>query len=276
MHIERFAPSPTGKLHLGHAFSAILVALSARKNKGHFILRIEDLDFNRCLRRYEESILYDLEWLGISWKKHPIRQSERFHLYNDAINKLWEMGVLYKCECTREQIVKAQKKLSEFVYPGICKKKKILHDNYSLRLDTTKALEMVNTSSLSFFGKREIDQKFELNSIQPEAMIKKYGDVVISRRDIRTSYHIAVVVDDHFQKITQITRGFDLYESTFCHVLLQKLLKFHTPNYFHHKILYDKDGKKLAKRTQSTTLEHLREKGLSKNDIYNLIGLKIT
>ena len=276
MHIERFAPSPTGKLHLGHAFSAILVALSAQKNKGHFILRIEDLDFNRCLRRYEESILYDLEWLGISWKKHPIRQSERFHLYNDAINKLWEMGVLYKCECTREQIVKAQKKFSEFVYPGICKKKNILHDNYSLRLDTTKALEMVNDSSLSFFNKKEIDQKFELNSIQPEAMIKKYGDVVISRRDIRTSYHIAVVVDDHLQKITQITRGFDLYESTFCHVLLQKLLRFRTPNYFHHKILYDKDGKKLAKRTQSTTLEHLREKGLSKNDIYNLIGLKIT
>ena len=113
MHIERFAPSPTGKLHLGHAFSAILVARSAQKNKGHFILRIEDLDFNRCLRRYEESILYDLEWLGISWKKHPIRQSERFHLYNDAINKLWEMGVLYKCECTREQIVKAQKKFSQ-------------------------------------------------------------------------------------------------------------------------------------------------------------------
>lgn len=276
MHIERFAPSPTGKLHLGHAFSAILVARSAQKNKGHFILRIEDLDFNRCLRRYEESILYDLEWLGISWKKHPIRQSERFHLYNDAINKLWEMGVLYKCECTREQIVKAQKKFSEFVYPGICKKKNILHDNYSLRLDTTKALEMVNDSTLSFFGKKEIDQKFELNSIQPEAMIRKYGDVVISRRDIRTSYHIAVVVDDHLQKITQITRGFDLYESTFCHVLLQKLLRFRTPNYFHHKILYDKDGKKLAKRTQSTTLEHLREKGLSKNDIYNLIGLKIT
>ena len=276
MHIERFAPSPTGKLHLGHAFSAILVALSVQKNKGHFILRIEDLDFNRCLRRYEKSILYDLEWLGISWKNHPIRQSERFHLYNDTINKLWEMGVLYKCECTREQIAKAQKKLSKIVYPGICKNKKILHNNYSLRLDITKALEIVNDSNLFFFGKKEIDQKFELHSIQPEAMIKKYGDVVISRRDIRTSYHIAVVVDDHFQEITQITRGFDLYESTFFHILLQKLLKFRTPNYFHHKILYDKDGKKLAKRTQSTTLEHLREKGLSKNDIYNLIGLKIT
>ena len=279
MHYERFAPSPTGKLHLGHAFSSLLVYNSTKKNNGKFLLRIEDLDFQRCRREFEESIFEDLNWLGIKWDKKPIRQSQRFNLYTDVIKILWKKGVAYKCECTRKDISKAfhnfdkNQSLSPDIYPGTCRTKSINHDNFSVRLDIRKAIELIDKKDLFFFNKSEINTPFEKINISPETLIRDFGDVVIARKDIKTSYHIAVVVDDSAQKISQVTRGYDLFKSTFFHVLLQKLLNFKTPKYLHHKILYDDDGKKLSKRIGSTSLETFRNSGARKEDLVKLLNL---
>ena len=279
MHYERFAPSPTGKLHLGHAFSSLLVYNSTKKNNGKFLLRIEDLDFQRCRREFEESIFEDLNWLGIKWDKKPIRQSQRFNLYTDVIKILWKKGVAYKCECTRKDISKAFQNFDENqslppdIYPGTCRPKSINHNNFSVRLDIRKAIELIDIKDLFFFNKTEINTPFEKINISPETLIRDFGDVVIARKDIKTSYHIAVVVDDSAQKISQVTRGYDLFKSTFFHVLLQKLLNIKTPKYMHHKILYDNYGKKLSKRIGSTSLETFRNSGSKKEDLFKLLNL---
>ena len=279
MHYERFAPSPTGKLHLGHAFSSLLVYNSTKKNNGKFLLRIEDLDFRRCRREFEESIFEDLKWLGIKWDKKPIRQSQRFNLYTDVIKTLWKKGVAYKCECTRKDISKAFQNFDENqslppdIYPGTCRPKSINHNNFSVRLDIRKAIELIDIKDLFFFNKTEINTPFEKINISPETLIRDFGDVVIARKDIKTSYHIAVVVDDSAQKISQVTRGYDLFKSTFFHVLLQKLLNIETPKYMHHKILYDNYGKKLSKRIGSTSLETFRNSGSKKEDLFKLLNL---
>ena len=281
MHYERFAPSPTGKLHLGHAFSSLLVYHSTKKHNGKFYLRIEDLDSQRCKKEFEDSIFHDLKWLGIKWDKEPIRQSQRLNLYADIIEKLWQKGIVYKCECTRKDISKTlhnferNHNLSYDIYPGTCRRKTINHENYSVRLDIRKAIDSIDNKDLFFFNKPNINAPFEMINISPNSLIRDFGDVIVARKDIKTSYHIAVVVDDSEQEITQVTRGYDLFKSTFFHVLLQRLLNFNTPKYMHHKLLYDDDGKKLSKSIKSTSLETLRRSGTKKEDLFKLLNFNL-
>ncbi len=280
MHIERFAPSPTGKLHLGHALSSLMVFRSAKRHNGKFLLRIEDLDFQRCKIGFEKAIFNDLNWLGITWSEEPLRQSKRLDIYKDTTNKLWEMGLLYKCECSRQDIANAlrmqnkEKMLKGGPYPGICKDKRIVHNDFSMRLNMNKAMELIDIKDLFFYNQSDIGSPYERINILPEKLIDEFGDIIISRKDIKASYHIAVVVDDFTQEITQVTRGSDLFQFTSIHVLLQNLLQFNTPKYLHHRIIHDDDGGKLSKRNNSISLEDLRNRGLKKEDIFKLLDLK--
>ena len=282
MHFERFAPSPTGNLHLGHVLSSFLVAASAKKNNGKFFIRIEDLDSQRCHLKYENSIMFDLKWLGLRWSEKPVRQSERMEIYRATLVKLFKMDILYKCECTRQEIATAlRQKLSRkdkrlpqsLIYPGTCKQKRILHNQYSLRLDMKKAIQLIDPKCLFFFNKEDLDERFKKIIVNPELLETKVGDVILARRDIGASYHIAVVIDDHMQRITHVTRGQDLFRETFLHVLLQNLFQFSTPSYFHHKILMNEEGNKLSKSNKSKSIEILRKTGISQDEIYRLAGL---
>jgi len=273
--ITRFAPSPTGHLHLGHAYSALLAHRSALKNGGDFILRIENIDQTRCRPEFEEGIYEDLVWLGLKWQRPVRRQSDHFDDFINVINKLENIGVLFKCFCTRAEI-KAEIENSQSaphglegpLYPGTCKnlsKAEITAREkgglpFALRLNVGKAVEIIG-SGLHFFekGKKVL--------AQPETL----GDVVLARKDTPTSYHLAVVVDDHLQGITHIIRGIDLSHTTHIHCLLQKLLGFETPEYFHHGLLTGPDGKRFAKRDKAMTLKSLREEGAVLADIETMI-----
>lgn len=270
--VTRFAPSPTGHLHKGHAFAALKAWRFAQKSGGRFLLRIEDIDFNRCQVANTEQILEDLKWLGLEWET-PVRiQSQNLDDYRAAADKLNIGGFLYPCFCTRKDIEReieaaggAPHGSEGPVYPGICRdlsddeKQSRIEEgqSHALRLDLQKALQTIG-QDLSWS-----DSENGRQIATPQTL----GDAVIVRKDIGTSYHLAVVVDDGLQGITDVVRGVDLFESTHLHVVLQHLLEIHTPNYHHHKLLTDKDGNRLAKRNQSITLKSLRESGLTLEDL---------
>lgn len=275
----RFAPSPTGPLHLGHAFSALTVHDMARAAQGSFLLRIEDIDQSRARPEWEARIYDDLHWLGIDWAEPPLRQSDNMAAYDAALDVLWSRGLLYRCDCNRRDIAAAASAPQEgasligpdgIVYPGTCRAK---HPRTgprptgaALRIDMTLACQDIETLTYS-----------ELNTVHVATttadMIARIGDVVIARRDMGTSYHLSVVVDDAAQSITHVVRGKDLAGATPIHRLLQRLLSLPEPLYHHHRLIRDASGKRLAKRDDARAIARYRAEGATPADIRTRIGL---
>ncbi len=273
----RFAPSPTGLLHLGHAYSALFSFEAARKCSGRFLLRIEDIDFTRCREEFEAGILEDLAWLGLKWEEPVRRQSEHLLAYAAVAEGLRERGLLYPCFCTRRDIQREIERAGGAphgaegpLYPGTCRglseeeraDRIEAGEDFALRLDLGRALaEIGKPLTWHDLGRGEIPA-------QPELL----GDAVLARKDIGTSYHLAVVHDDALQEITRVTRGEDLFEATHLHRVLQALLDLPVPEYHHHGLITDEEGRRLAKRDESETLRSLREAGESPKAVRERLG----
>lgn len=275
----RFAPSPTGLLHLGHAYSALFAFECARRNRGRFLLRIEDIDFTRCRSDAEDGILEDLAWLGIEWETPVRRQSEHLADYVAAAEQLRNRGLLYPCFCTRKDILReieaaggAPHGLEAALYPGLCRNlseeerqsRMANGEAFAMRLDLGRALAEVG-NDLTW-----IDQQRGLQQAQPELL----GDVVLVRKDIGCSYHLAVVIDDALQGVTKITRGEDLFEATHIQRVLQKLLGLPTADYEHHRLICDDEGRRLAKRDEAETIRSLRQRGVSPRELRVRLGFE--
>jgi len=277
---ERFAPSPTGPLHLGHAFSALTAWDAARRAGGRFLLRIEDIDQSRARPEWEAQIYDDLRWLGIDWEVPVLRQSERLSAYRRALENLWARGLLYPCTCKRRDIEAAASAPQEgapligpdgLVYPGICRGKAregAIPEATHLRLDIRRALASVDQLEW-----REINELGGINQVSHETLIEGVGDVVLARLGMGTSYHLSVVVDDAAQGVSHVTRGADLAEATGVHVLLQHLLSLPTPIYRHHRLIRDAAGKRLAKRDDARAIVRYREAGETPQSIRRMVGL---
>jgi glutamyl-Q tRNA(Asp) synthetase len=266
--VTRFAPSPTGPLHLGHAYAAMVAA--ARGDR--FLLRIEDIDTARCRPMWEAAIFDDLQWLGLQWETPVLRQSDRLPLYRAAVDRLVSMGVAYACTCTRADIREALTAPQEGpdgpVYPGTCRGKGHAPQGAAIRLDMGRAMVRLGTIAFDESGPAHAGQH-----AFGEDLARTVGDVVLTRKDIGTSYHIAVVVDDAAQGVTEVTRGEDLFASTAIHVVLQRLLEFPTPGYHHHRIIRDDAGRRLAKRDDARALSKYRSEGATPEDIRRMVGL---
>lgn len=284
--ITRFAPSPTGPLHLGHAYSACLGYDLSGQAGGTFLLRIEDIDQSRCRAEWETQIYDDLTWLGLTWPEPVIRQSERMDAYEQALNNLWEADLLYPCDCNRRDIRAAASAPQEgailpvgpdgLIYPGTCRKQprpKKRPQNTALRLDLSAALTRLGKTDFSYL---EEGPGGGLVKFAAKQLPSEIGDIVLARKDMGTSYHLSVVLDDAAQNISHVVRGDDLIEATKIHVLLQELLSISRPIYHHHRLIRDEAGKRLAKRDDARALSKYRADGLTPNDIRNLIGLPIT
>lgn len=252
--VTRFAPSPTGRLHLGHAWSALLAHDYARERGGAFLLRVEDIDPGRVRAEYVDGIIEDLLWLGLEWDGEMLYQSERLPLYGEALERLNAEGLLYPCFCTRADIaasVTAPHGPGGPVYPGTCRglADADLGRPHAWRLDVSKAAARAGPLAWTE-GETEIRAEPEM-----------FGDVVLARKDAPASYHLAVTLDDAAQGVTDVVRGRDLSASTHVHRLLQALLDLPTPLYHHHPLLADAAGERLAKRHDAPTLADLRDAG---------------
>lgn len=251
--VTRFAPSPNGPLHLGHACSAIVAHDIARERGGRFLVRIEDIDGARSRAEFAESALADLQWLGLDWDGEAIRQSERIGAHAEALERLKAMGLVYPCTCTRAQIAAAASEVGPDgpVYPGTCRHAEINPDApVAWRLDMAQA--MARTGPLTWTDELAGEQ---------EARPDLFGDVVLARKDAPGSYHLAVTLDDARDGITLVTRGADLFASTHVHRLLQALLGLPVPRWHHHALLVEESGEKLAKRRGSPALSDRRAAG---------------
>jgi glutamyl-Q tRNA(Asp) synthetase len=286
--VTRFAPSPTGLLHPGHAYSAILAHDAARAAGGRFLLRIEDIDTTRYRPEFEVAILEDLAWLNLSWENPVRRQSEHFADYAAAIDRLRALGIVYRCFLTRREI--AEQSLSAphgagegsdgFVYKGPAhpmstdeeQARLARGDAYAWRLSMRYSQDLLGEDFARLVFVEQHDGSEREHIAARPALL---GDVILGRKDIPASYHIAVVHDDALQGVTHVIRGDDLRASTHVHVLLQKLLGLPSPIYRHHTLLTGPDGKRYAKRDQSLTLAALREAGVSPTDIRARIGLPV-
>lgn len=254
--VSRFAPSPTGRLHLGHAFSAMRAHDLARASGGAFLLRIEDIDQTRARADHVAGICDDLHWLGLHWDGDILFQSSRQAAYAAALQALIDAGVAYRCHCTRADIAAAMEAPQDGrppIYPGTCKGREISDGGrpFSWRLDVSAAMALAGPLFWTDSSTGEV-------AAQPELL----GDVVIARKDAMAAYHLAVVVDDAAQGVTDVVRGRDLFESTHIHRLLQHLLHLAVPRYHHHDLFCDADGSRLAKRKNSPTLAALRQSGI--------------
>jgi glutamyl-Q tRNA(Asp) synthetase len=273
--VTRFAPSPTGALHLGHAYAALFAADAA--GGGRFLLRIEDIDRTRCRREFEAAIYADLAWLGLRWEEPVRRQSEHLADYAAALDRLEEAGLLYPCFCTRADIRAEIARAGAApqgpegpVYPGTCRRLDPAHAaervaagaDHGWRLDTAKAAAKVG--SLDFHDRRR-----GRIAVVPRLL----GDVVLARKEIPTSYHLAVTLDDALQGITLVTRGEDLLAATHVHRLLHALLSLPEPTYHHHGLINDAAGRRLAKRDRAASLAELRAGGIGPEEIRNRLGL---
>lgn len=281
-YLTRFAPSPTGPLHLGHAYSALLANKRALAADGQFLLRIEDIDQSRARPEWEALIYEDLSWLGVSWPMPVLRQSERTEQYATAIKKLWANGFLYQCDCNRRDIAEAAGAPQEgaplhgpdgVVYPGTCRNRHARNgpvpSGATLRLDMKSALGRLS-KPLAYTETGISPGQIDVRKTQP---IETIGDIVLARRDMATSYHLSVVVDDAAQKIAEVVRGADLADATRIHVILQALLKLRTPIYHHHALIRDTNGKRLAKRDDARAIRKYREDGATPQDIRAMVGL---
>lgn len=276
--VTRFAPSPTGHLHLGHAYSALFAYEASKVEGGRFMLRIEDIDPVRCKPEFTATIAADLNWLGLTWEQPVRQQSKHMHQYAAQLFKLRDLGVLYPCFCTRADVLAEVAAAGHArhmgpdgpLYPGTCRHlsdkeaavKLIEHKTANWRLNVDVALKLTGPLVWHDRAKGVIEAR-------PEA----FGDVVIARKDVPTSYHLSVTVDDHLQGITLVTRGEDLFRSTDIHRLLQALLEYETPDYHHHTLIVDADGKRFAKRDKSMTLRAMRESGLTPGDVKAAINV---
>jgi glutamyl-Q tRNA(Asp) synthetase len=269
----RFAPSPNGALHLGHAYSALLNAELARAAGGRFLVRMEDIDLVRCPRHLAEAALADLAWLGLNWEV-PVRyQSEHLADYRRAQDRLAAMGLLYPCFCSRKRIAESampgRDPEGQPLYPGTCRDLSPSErqdrigagEHYALRLDMARAIPAAG-ASLDF---EEQGRRIRLD---PAA----WGDVILVRKDIGTSYHVAVVVDDALQGITDVVRGRDLFQATAIHRLLQVLLRLPVPRYRHHELIGDETGRKLSKSAGDRSLASLRRAGIGPAEVRAVLG----
>ncbi|MEO1540473.1 MAG: tRNA glutamyl-Q(34) synthetase GluQRS [Pseudomonadota bacterium] len=288
---ERFAPSPTGPLHLGHAFSALTAFEAAERTDGTFLLRIEDIDRSRARPEWEALIYDDMRWLGLRWEEPVMRQSERTHAYRAALAQLWSLGVLYPCTCTRRDIETAASAPQEgapligpdgIVYPGTCRHVPSgpMPVDAVLRLNMGQALDHVGDLLFAEIGTRDIARsrntigKPTTVHLAAQTVQREVGDVVLARRNMGTSYHLSVVVDDAAQGITHVTRGEDLFDATAIHVVLQRLLDLPTPVYRHHRLIRDEAGKRLAKRDDARAIRLYRAEECSPEEIRALVGLR--
>lgn len=272
----RFAPSPTGRLHLGHAFSALTAWDLARTSGGECLLRIEDIDTTRSRPEYEAGIYEDLAWLGLDWPRPVLRQSERLPRYSAALDRLGAFGVTYPCSCTRAEIRAALAAPQEGAggptpYPGTCRGRPMSdrRPEDAIRLDLGHALEKAG-SGLDFTETGPLHPG--THPLDPAALRAGLGDVILGRRDIGIAYHLAVVIDDADQEITHVVRGADLWEATPLHRLLQALLGLPEPVWHHHRLIRDEAGKRLAKRDDARALATLRAEGATPDDIRRLVG----
>lgn len=284
--VFRFAPSPNGELHLGHALSALLGYDMARALGGRFLVRIEDIDETRTREDFVAGILADLRWLGLAWEEPVLRQSEHLSAYRQAARRLEDLGLLYPCYATRAEIARATAEAAardpdgaplypgpaQVLSPSAIEERRARGEPFALRLDMRKALavaeDKLGGEPLTFVeldadgGRREV-------VAHPE----RWGDAVLLRKEVPASYHLAVVVDDARQGVTHVTRGQDLYAATDIHRLLQVLLDLPAPLYHHHRLVTDAAGRKLSKSARDTSLRSLRAAGLTPADIRRRLGL---
>ncbi len=293
--VTRFAPSPTGPLHLGHAYSALLAYDMALAEGGRFLLRIEDIDTQRSKPEWETKILDDLGWLGVVWDDPVMRQSDRLPVYTRTLKALAKRGLVYPCRCNRRDIEAAQSAPQEgdapltgpdgLVYPGTCRMlggrkqpNTTLPDDSAVRLWMFSAIGSVMPNAyeakFSFVetGEGPEGQTGKI-TFTGEEVVRGIGDIVLARRGMGTSYHLSVVMDDAAQGITHVLRGQDLFEATKIHVVLQHVLGLPTPVYHHHKLIRDDEGKRLAKRDDARSLEKFRADGATPEDIRTMVGL---
>lgn len=285
--VTRFAPSPTGLLHLGHAYSAILAHDAARAAGGIFLLRIEDIDATRCRPDFEAATFEDLAWLGLNWPAPIRRQSEHMADYAAALDRLRALGVVYRCFLTRKEIAEqalsaphgAGESSDGVIYRGPSQPMSVDEEearmargeSFAWRLSIRYSQDLLGEdfARLVFVERPERSKAEQIVGARPELL----GDVILARKDTPTSYHLSVVHDDALQGVTHIIRGEDLRASTHVHVLLQRLLGLPTPLYHHHHLLTGPNGKRYAKRDKSLTLAALRAAGVSPAEIRSRIGL---
>jgi glutamyl-Q tRNA(Asp) synthetase len=269
--VTRFAPSPTGELHLGSAYSARVAWRRAREAGGSFLVRIEDIDIRRCRREFETAMLDDLRWLGLAWDGEVRRQSDHFADYGRVLDLLDARGLIYPCFCTRADMAasaSAPHGPDGPLYPGTCRHlpaeerraRLAAGREHCMRLDAVRAAKEAGPYAF-------VDETRGRIEGQPLLL----GDFVIARKDTPTSYHLAVTVDDHLQGVTLVTRGEDLLASTHAHGLLQKLLGYAAPQYAHHPLLTDPSGRRFAKRDRDLTIRALRESGRTPAEVFALI-----
>lgn len=306
MFRTRFAPSPTGPLHLGHAYSALLAHDMANAEAGEFLLRIEDIDRERSRSSWEDQIYDDLRWLDLWWPTPVMRQSDRLVTYSDALDRLWQMGLLYPCTCSRSDIHNAlsapQENVPQFgpdgvIYPGTCRGNCAYESAFAevyprptdvtLRLNIALAVTTPGVAEHRISGKQQSWQHYSsfretgrptidhsgLVEFSTNDLKTQVGDFVVARKNMGTSYHLAVVLDDAAQGITHVVRGEDLFEATRIHVLLQALLDLPTPIYHHHTLIRDEMGKRLAKRDDARSIAKYRADGATPQDIRKMVGL---
>jgi len=285
--VFRFAPSPNGLLHLGHALSALLNFDMAREAGGRFLLRIEDIDATRCRPEYEQAIYDDLAWLGLTWEEPVRRQSEHLEQYREMLGRLDSQGLLYPSFESRAEIAaqvaererhgtRARDPDGAPIYPGKARglepterqRRIAAGEHYALRLDT--ALARARTGPLSW-SETGLGPNKESGVIA--AAPEQWGDVVLGRKELPTSYHLSVTLDDARQGVTHAVRGQDLFWSTSIHRLLQALLGLSVPLYHHHRLVLDAQARKLSKATRATALRELREQGATPGDIRRMVGL---
>ncbi|KAB2918442.1 MAG: tRNA glutamyl-Q(34) synthetase GluQRS [Hyphomicrobiaceae bacterium] len=283
--VFRFAPSPNGELHLGHALSALIGYERAHRAGGRFLLRIEDIDVSRSRPQFVAGIFEDLRWLGLTWEEPVLFQSQRLPAYSAAAGRLAAMGLLYPCFATRAEIEAAAAggpldPDGAPLYPGLYRHRsgadiarlKASGAPFAQRIDMRACVAAARAKLAGapfVFTELAEDDTPQIIHVQPE----QWGDAVIIRKDVPASYHLAVVVDDAWQGVTHVTRGRDLFAATHIHRLLQVLLDLPEPLYHHHRLITDESGRKLAKSARDTSLRSLREQGVTPADIRRLVGL---
>jgi glutamyl-Q tRNA(Asp) synthetase len=272
--VTRFAPSPSGYLHLGHAFSALTAFEAARAADGRFLLRIEDIDQGRARPEFEAAIFEDLAWLGLRWEEPVRRQSEYMADYSAALDGLIERGLVYRCFRTRREILEASANAPHEA-GEVFRGEALASDDEAERVARGEpfAWRLSLKKARAALGPAYFTMLFEDETGLMRADPDSHGDVVLARKDVPASYHLASVWDDALQGVTHVIRGEDLREAAHLHVLLQKLLGLPTPIYRHHKLLLGADGKRLAKRDAAATLRALREAGQSPADVRQMLGL---
>lgn len=277
--VTRFAPSPTGPLHLGHAYSSILAHDAARAEGGRFLLRIDDIDQSRSRPEWEAQILEDLDWIGVRWDGPVRRQSDHLPEYRAAIDHLSTRGLTYPCSCSRRDIAAAasapQEGQPEFgpdgrIYPGTCRGRPMseARPGDAIRLDFSRAL---GGTDLSFTETGPAHAGS--HPVTAEHLLTRVGDPVLARPHMAASYHLSVVVDDAAQAVTNVIRGEDLFEATYLQRFLQQLLDLPEPLYHHHRLIRDETGKRLAKRDDARAIATYRAEGMTPEDVRALVGL---